>query len=78
MFGEPSLVHVRVILLIDTDKTGDNLYSRTELGTLRIYTCMYAMGESTKRWALTLLKVDEPFGPWFHFKKKFGNQHLSM
>ena len=61
---------MRVILLIDTDKTGDNLYSRTELGTLRIYTCMYAMGESTKRWALTLLKVDEPFGPWFHFKKK--------
>jgi hypothetical protein len=62
---------VRVILLVDTDKTGDYLYSRTELGTLRIYTCMYAVDKSTKRWILTSLKIDEPFGPRFHFEKLF-------
>ena len=39
------------------------------LGTIGLCTCA-----STKRWTLTLLKIDEPFGVRFHFWKIFGNR----
>ena len=64
-------VDVRVILLVEDDKT---LYILVELETLGVFMCMYmtVTGASTKRWALTLPKFDEPFGAWFHFENFFG------
>ena len=51
LFGEPSLVYVRVILIVDADTMGEYLYSHVELETLRVYTCMYTMvmDASTRR-----------------------------
>ena len=53
-FGEPSLVYVRVILLVEVEKMGEYLYPRTELETPRVYVCMYTvvMDISTRRWIL--------------------------
>jgi hypothetical protein len=67
ILGEPMLVDVRVILLVENDTMGDYLHFRTELKTFRIYMRMYTVDKSTKRWILTSLKIDEPFGPQFHF-----------
>ena len=62
-FGEPSLVYVRVILLVEADKMGEYLHPHIELETLRVYTCMYTMvmDASIRTWILTLPKFDEPF-----------------
>ena len=49
-------VNVRVILLVGYDKT---MYT--------MVTCV-----SMKRWTLTLLKIDEPFGVRLHFEKFLG------
>ena len=65
-------VGVRVILLVGDNTMGDYLYPYMELETLRVYTCMYMMDTSTKRWTLTLPKFDEPFGIRFHFEKFLG------
>ena len=62
---------MRVVLLVEDDTMGDYLHFRIELGTFRIYMRMYTVDKSTKRWILTSLKIDEPFGPRFHFKKPF-------
>jgi hypothetical protein len=77
-FGEPSLVYVEVILLVEVDKMGEYLYPRTELGTPRVYVCIYTMvmDASTRRWILILPKFDEPFGPRFHFWKNFGGTNV--
>ena len=55
-FREPTSVNVRVVLLVEDDKT------------------MYTMATSvsTKKWALTLPKFDEPFGVRFHFERFLG------
>jgi hypothetical protein len=50
---------------------GEYLHFCTELETFRIYMRMYMVDKSTKRWILTSLKIDEPFGPRFHFGKIF-------
>jgi hypothetical protein len=77
---EPTSVDVRVVLLAEDDTMGEYLHFCTELETFRIYMRMYMVDKSTKRWILTSLKIDEPFGPRFHFEKKkkkkkiFGNQ----
>ena len=39
--GEPMLVDVRFILLVEDDKMGDYLHPYIESGTLRAYACMY-------------------------------------
>ena len=74
------LVDVRVILLVEGDIMGEYLHPYIELGTLRVYTCMYTMvmDTSTRRWTLTLPKFDEHFGPQFHFEKFWGNRCWSM
>jgi hypothetical protein len=56
------LVGVRVILLVEDNTMGQHLHPYIESGTLRAYTCMYTIDKSTKRWTLTSLKIDEPFG----------------
>ena len=43
-FGELALVDVRVILFVEDDKIDEYLYPHIELGTLRVYMCMYMMG----------------------------------
>jgi hypothetical protein len=46
-FGEPTLVDVRVILLVEDDKMDEYIHPHTELETLRvwmIYMCMHMMG----------------------------------
>jgi hypothetical protein len=68
------LVDVRVILLVENDTMGDYLHFRTELKTFRIYMRMYTVDKSTKRWILTSLKINEPFGAQFHFEKFRGNR----
>jgi hypothetical protein len=62
-------VNVRVVLLAEDDTMGAYLHFCTELETFRIYMRMYMVDKSTKRWILTSLKIDEPFGPRFHFEK---------
>ena len=52
---ELTSVDVRVVLLVEGDKT--------------IY--MMVTSAPTKRWTLTLSKLDEPFGVWFHFERFF-------
>ena len=37
------LVDVRVILLVEDDTMGEYLHPYIELGTFRVYTCMYTM-----------------------------------
>ena len=78
LFGEPSLVYVRVILLVEVDKMGEYLHPHTELENPRVYVCMYTvvMDASTRRWILILPKFDEPFGPRFHFWKNFGGTNV--
>ena len=76
-FGKLSLVYVRVILLVEVNKMGEYLHPHIELETPRVYMHMYMVDKSTKRWILTSLKIDELFGPWFHFENPFfffGNQ----
>jgi hypothetical protein len=68
---EPTSVDVRVVLLAEDDTMGEYLHFCTELETFRIYMRMYMVDKSTKRWILTSLKIDEPFGPRFHFEKLF-------
>jgi hypothetical protein len=52
-------VNARVVLLVEDDAT--------------LYTMVTIV--PTKRWTLTLLKFDEPFGVRFHFLKDFfGNR----
>ena len=70
-FGKLSLVYVRVILLVEVNKMGEYLHPHIELETPRVYMHMYMVDKSTKRWILTSLKIDEPFGPWVHFEKPF-------
>jgi hypothetical protein len=70
-FGKLSLVYVRVILLVEVEKMGEYLHPHIELETPRVYMHTYMVDKSTKRWILTSLKIDEPFGPWFHFEKPF-------
>jgi hypothetical protein len=48
-------VNVRVVLLVEDDTT--------------LYTMVTIV--STKRWTLTLPKIDEPFGVRFHFERFF-------
>jgi hypothetical protein len=71
-FGEPSLVYVRVILIVEADKMGEYLHPHIELETPRVYVYTVVMDASTRRRILILPKLDEPFGPWFHFWKNFG------
>ena len=68
------LVDVRVILLVEDNTMGKYLHPYIESGTLRVYACMYTTDKSTKRWTLTSLKIDEPFGAQFHFEKLRGNR----
>jgi hypothetical protein len=72
-FWEPTSVDMRVILLVEGDTMGAYLRPYIDLGTLRVYMYMYTMviDTSTRRWALTLPKFDEPFGPRFHFENFF-------
>jgi hypothetical protein len=72
LFREPSLVYVRVILLVDVDKMGEYLHPHTELETPRVYVCMYTvvMDASTRRWILILPKFDRPFNARFYFLEK--------
>jgi hypothetical protein len=72
------LVDVRVILLVEDDTMGKHLHPYTELETLRVYMCVHMMDKSTKRWTLTSLKIDEPFGTQFYFEKFWGNRYWSM
>jgi hypothetical protein len=58
--------------LAEDDTMGEYLHFCTELETFRIYMHMYMVDKSTKRWILTSLKIDEPFGPRFHFEKLFS------
>ena len=46
-FREPSLVYVRVILIVEVDKMGEYLHPHIELETLRVYTCIYTMVTDT-------------------------------
>ena len=71
-------VDVRVILLVEGDIMGEYLHPYIESGTLRAYTCMYTIDKSTKRWTLTSLKIDEPFGTRFRFEKFWRNRCRSM
>ena len=59
---------------------GEYLHPYIELGTFRVYTCMYTMvmDASTRRWTLTLPKFDEPLSPRFHFKKEKNWELLSV
>ena len=47
---------------------GEYLHLYIELGFLKVYTHMYSMDKSTKRWTSTPLKIDEPFGVRFHLE----------
>ena len=55
--------------MVEGDTMSEYLHPHVELETLRVF--MYMMDKSTKRWAFTLLKIDELFGIRFHFKKPF-------
>jgi hypothetical protein len=72
------LVDARVILLVEDNTMGQHLHPYIESGTLRAYTRMYTIDKSTKRWTLTSLKIDEPFGARFHFEKFRGNRCRQM
>jgi hypothetical protein len=61
-------IGVKVILLVGGDIVGEYLHPYTELGTLKVYTNMYTMDKSTKRWTFTSPKIDKPFGVRFHFE----------
>ena len=61
-------IGVKVILLVGGDIVGECLHPYTELGTLKVYTNMYTMDKSTKKWTFTSLKIDKPFGVRFHFE----------
>jgi hypothetical protein len=74
---EPTSVDVRVVLLAEDDTMGEYLHFCTELETFRIYMRMYMVDKSTKRWILTSLKIDEPFGPRFHFENFFLGTNVS-
>jgi hypothetical protein len=69
-------VGVRVILLVEDNTMGKYLPPYIESGTLRAYACVYTTDKSTKRWTLTSLKIDEPFGAQFHFEKFQGEPML--
>ena len=60
-FLEPMSVNAKVILLVGHDKT--------------MYTMVTHV--STKRWTLTLLKFDKPFGVRFHFEN-FWREPMSI
>ena len=64
-------VGVKVILLVGNNTT---LYIprrvRNFLGFLCLYTIVAIV--PTKRWTLTLRKLDEPFGVRFHFGRFLG------
>ncbi len=47
---------------------GDYLHPHIKLGLLKVYTHMYIMDKSTKRWTSTPPKIDEPFGVRFHLE----------
>jgi hypothetical protein len=66
------LVDMKVVLLVEEDKTIYTSY--VELETLGTFMCMYmmTMDASTRRWTLTSSKIDEPSGPRFHFEKFLG------
>jgi hypothetical protein len=54
------LVNAKVVLLVEDDLT--------------LYTMVTSV--PTKRWTLTLLKIDEPFSVRFRFERFFGNRCL--
>ncbi len=66
---EPMSAGVKVILLGGHDTTGEYLHPYTELGAPKVYVYMYTIDASTKRWAFTLPKFDEPFGSRFYFER---------
>ena len=70
-FWEPMSVGVKVVLLVEDDKT---LYIPIEFKTFRVFMCTYMMVTSipTKRWTLTLPKFDESFGVRFRFERFLG------
>ena len=47
---------------------GEYLHLYIELGFLKVYTHMYIMDKSTKRWTSTPPKIDEPFDVRFHLE----------
>jgi hypothetical protein len=47
---------------------GKYLHSYAKLRTLKVNTNMCTMDKLTKRWILTSLKIDKPFGARFHFE----------
>ena len=61
--------------MVEGDTMSEYLHPHVELETLRVF--MYMMDKSTKRWALTLLKIDELFGIRFHFFEKFLGTDVS-
>jgi hypothetical protein len=70
-FWEPMSVDVRVILLVEDDKT---IYIPCRVGNswgFHVYV-HDGYNASTKRWTLTLPKFDEPFGARFHFERFLG------
>jgi hypothetical protein len=64
-------VGVKVILLVGHDTT---LYIPRRVRNFLGFLCMYTMVANvpTKRWTLTLPKLDEPFGVRFHFGRFLG------
>ena len=47
---------------------GEYLHFYIEMGFLEVYTRMYIMDKSTKRWTSIPTKTKEPFGVRFHFE----------
>ena len=71
-------VDMKVVLLVEGDTMGEYLHPYTELGTLKVYTNMYTMVKSTKRWAFTSPKIDKPFGVRFHFENFWEPMSIGM
>jgi hypothetical protein len=47
---------------------GEYLHLYIELGFIKVYTHMYIMDKSMKRWTSTPPKIDKPFGVRFHLE----------
>ena len=64
-------VAVKVILLVGNNTT---LYIPRRVRNFLGFLCLYTMVANvpTKRWTLTLPKLDEPFGVRFHFGRFLG------
>jgi hypothetical protein len=66
ILGEPMLVDVRVILLVEDDMTDKHLHPYIESRTLRVYMYVYYR-QVNKEMDFHTTKIDEPFSVRFHF-----------